>query len=150
MYEVRSKLISFWNTSSSRHPPTARTMRSYTPCCSVILCAALSSGIAIVQGFAPAASSTSTTTVRTAPPTTLQSSTSNDPQLSRRQIGELSIAAIGLTTSYLGTRENTPQDYGLWGVLPVGPYKRKKTIMDTIVPDNIWCVFIIYLSLPCK
>ena len=58
--------------------------------------------------------------------------------LSRRQIGELSFAAVGLTTSYLGTRENTPQDYGLWGVLPVGPYKRKKTIMETIVPDTIW------------
>lgn len=126
-------------------------MRSYTPCCcSVVLCAALSSGFAIVQGFAPAASSTSTTTVRTAPPTTLQSSTSNDPQLSRRQIGELSIAAIGLTTSYLGTRENTPQEYGLWGVLPVGPYKRKKTIMDTIVPDNIWCVLLFICHYPAS
>jgi hypothetical protein len=59
-------------------------------------------------------------------------------QLSRRQIGELSFAAIGLTASFLGTRENTPQEYGLWGVLPVGPYKRKKTIMETIVPDTIW------------
>jgi len=65
---------------------------------------------------------------------------SNNPlqQLSRRQIGELSFAAVGLTTSFLGTRENTPQEYGLWGVLPVGPYKRKKTIMETIVPDTIW------------
>ena len=71
--------------------------------------------------------------------TALQVTNSNDLyQLSRRQIGELSIAAIGLTTSYLGTRENTPQDYGLWGVLPVGPYKRKKTIMETIVPNTIW------------
>lgn len=61
-----------------------------------------------------------------------------DPQLSRRQIGELAVAAVGLTTSYLGTREDTPQDYGLWGVLPVGPYKRKKTIMETIVPGEVW------------
>ena len=70
--------------------------------------------------------------------TALLVTNSNGPQLSRRQIGELSIAAIGLTTSYLGTRENTPQDYGLWGVLPVGPYKRKKTIMETIVPNSVW------------
>ncbi len=74
-------------------------------------------------------------------------------QLSRRQIGELSFAAIGLTASYLGTRENTPQDYGLWGVLPVGPYKRKKTIMESIVPDTIWtfdqkvCVCFFHLDL---
>lgn len=59
-------------------------------------------------------------------------------QLSRRQIGELSFAAVGLTTSFLGTRENTPQEYGLWGILPVGPYKRKKTITETIVPNTIW------------
>lgn len=66
------------------------------------------------------------------------SASSNSQQLSRRQLGELGLAAIGLTTSYLGTRENTPQDYGLWGILPVGPYKRKKTIMETIVPDQVW------------
>jgi hypothetical protein len=63
---------------------------------------------------------------------------SSQSQLSRRQVGELSFAAAGLLTSFLGTRENTPQEYGLWGVLPVGPYKRKKTIMETIVPDTIW------------
>jgi len=58
--------------------------------------------------------------------------------LSRRQVGELSVAAAGLGLSFLGTRENTPQDYGLWGVLPVGTYKVKKTIMETIVPDAMW------------
>mmetsp|Transcript_21089 Transcript_21089/g.45789 ORF Transcript_21089/g.45789 Transcript_21089/m.45789 type:complete len:509 (+) Transcript_21089:96-1622(+) len=65
-------------------------------------------------------------------------SISANPQLSRRQLAELSFAAVGLTASYLGTRENTPQEYGLWGILPVGPYKRKKTIMETIVPNEVW------------
>jgi hypothetical protein len=62
----------------------------------------------------------------------------NPRLLSRRQVGELSVAAAGLGLSFLGTRENTPQDYGLWGVLPVGTYKAKKTIMETIVPDAMW------------
>ena len=97
----------------------------------------LSGGIAIVvQGFqTPQKVATSTTTSST---TALYSEASTNPQLSRRQLGELSIATLGLTTSYLGTREKTPQDYGLWGILPVGPYKRKKTIMETIVPDKVW------------
>ena len=56
----------------------------------------------------------------------------------RRQIIELSTAAVGLTISYAGTRETTPQDYGLWGVLPVATYKSKKTVMETIVPGKIW------------
>ncbi|KAL9178612.1 hypothetical protein ACHAXT_001950 [Thalassiosira profunda] len=59
-------------------------------------------------------------------------------QLSRRQLGELSIAAAGLGGSFLGTRENTPQEYGLWGILPVGPYKRKKTVTEEIVPGKMW------------
>jgi len=63
----------------------------------------------------------------------------SDPnQLSRRQIGEIAVAATGLSVSYFGSKENTPQDYGLWGVLPVGTYKTKKTIRETIVPDTIW------------
>lgn len=56
----------------------------------------------------------------------------------RRQVIELSTAAVGLTISFAGTRETTPQDYGLWGVLPVATYKRKKTVMETIVPGKIW------------
>ena len=60
------------------------------------------------------------------------------PNVSRRQAAELAFAAIGLGTTYLGTRESTPQDYGLWGILPVGTYKQKKTIRETIVPDQIW------------
>lgn len=58
--------------------------------------------------------------------------------LSRRQVGELTVAALGLGVSFVGTRENKPTDYGLWGVLPVGTYKTKKTILKEIVPDNIW------------
>ena len=56
----------------------------------------------------------------------------------RRQILELSTAAVGLTASFAGTREITPQDYGLWGILPVATYKRKQTVMDTIIPGKIW------------
>src|SRR6056300_436200 len=77
--------------------------------------------------------------------TLLQSSTaddnsnnSNSQEVTRRQTFELAFAAVGLTTTFAGTRENTPQDYGLWGILPVGPYKKKKTIMESIVDDTIW------------
>jgi Domain of unknown function (DUF4336) len=59
-------------------------------------------------------------------------------QLSRRQIFELCIATIGLGGSYIGTREVKDTDYGLWGILPVGTYKSKPTIMETIVPNTIW------------
>lgn len=62
----------------------------------------------------------------------------NSKELSRRQVGELTFAGIGLGISFLGTREFTPTDYGLWGILPVGTYKQKKTIRQTIVPDQIW------------
>lgn len=65
-------------------------------------------------------------------------SNDRDPSVSRRQAAELTFAAVGLGTTYLGTRENTPQDYGLWGILPVGTYKQKKTIRETIVPGQIW------------
>ena len=101
------------------------------------------SGTAVVEAFQAPSSPIITAINRPAghvASTQLHSSSDagDNSQLSRRQLGELSIAAIGLTTSFLGTRENTPQDYGLWGILPVGPYKRKKTIMETIVPDKIW------------
>lgn len=58
--------------------------------------------------------------------------------LSRRQVGELAIAATGIGISITGTREVRDTDYGLWGILPVGPYKTKKTIRETIVPDTLW------------
>ena len=63
---------------------------------------------------------------------------SSSQGLSRRQFGELGFAATGLGISFLGTRELTPTDYGLWGVLPVGTYKSKKTLQAEIVPDKIW------------
>ena len=65
------------------------------------------------------------------------SDTSNQG-LSRRQVGELAFAAAGLGITYIGTRENDPLDYGLWGILPVGTYKKKKTIREEIVPGQIW------------
>jgi hypothetical protein len=58
--------------------------------------------------------------------------------LSRRQINELAFAATGLTVTAAGLSENKPTDYRWWGILPVGPYKTKKTIRETIVPNQIW------------
>lgn len=62
----------------------------------------------------------------------------NAVDLSRRQSLELGIAGAGLGLTYLGTREVAPTDYGLWGILPVGTYKSKPTVMETIVPDTVW------------
>ena len=59
-------------------------------------------------------------------------------RVSRRRALELGFAAAGLTISFFGTRETKPTDYGLWGILPVGTYKTKKTVSETIVPDQIW------------
>ena len=56
----------------------------------------------------------------------------------RRQTIELAVAALGLGTSFAATRENKPTDYGLWGVLPIGPYKTKQTIIEEVVPNKIW------------
>lgn len=61
-----------------------------------------------------------------------------DPSVSRRQAAELTFAGVGLGITFLGTRETSPQDYGLWGILPVGTYKKKKTIRETIVPGKLW------------
>ena len=58
--------------------------------------------------------------------------------LTRRQVLELSFAATGLGISVAGTRQVDPLDYGLWGIFPVGPYRRKKTILETVVPHQIW------------
>jgi hypothetical protein len=66
-----------------------------------------------------------------------QSETEQDA-VSRRQFAELSFAAAGLGISFLGTREPTPTSYGLWGILPVGTYKEKKTLFKEIVPGKIW------------
>ena len=77
-------------------------------------------------------------TIRVRSSTRLLSSASEEPTLSRRQVGELTFAAVGLGITFLGTREAKPTDYGLWGILPVGTYKEKKTIRKTIVEDQIW------------
>ncbi|GMI46303.1 hypothetical protein TrCOL_g2775 [Triparma columacea] len=74
-------------------------------------------------------------------PTSLDSQsedTDSSSQLSRRQVGELTIASLGGLLTLQGTSTRTKSDYPLWGILPVGPYKRKKTIISTIVPDKIW------------
>ena len=73
--------------------------------------------------------------------TKLASTSVDEPKESlptRRQTIELAVAALGLGTSFAATRENKPTDYGLWGLLPIGTYKTKKTIMETIVPDKLW------------
>ncbi len=61
-----------------------------------------------------------------------------DTGLSRRQFAELTVAGVGLGVSFLGTREVKSTDYGLWGILPVGTYKSKKTLLNEIVPGKIW------------
>lgn len=69
----------------------------------------------------------------------LSEATDNEKfEISRRQVGELTVAGLGLGISFVGTRENKPTDYGLWGVLPVGTYKTKKTLLKEIVPGRIW------------
>ena len=68
----------------------------------------------------------------------LQASDGDGAGLSRRQVGELTVAGLGLGISFAGTRENKPTDYGLWGVLPLGTYKTKMTLLKEIVPETIW------------
>lgn len=69
--------------------------------------------------------------------TSLDSSVGRE-RLSRRQVGELVVATIGLGVSFVGTRETDPTDYGLWGILPIGTYKQKKTIRQTVVDGQVW------------
>jgi hypothetical protein len=58
--------------------------------------------------------------------------------MTRRKSIEVAVATVGLGVTYLGTRERSPTDYGLWGILPVGTYKSKPTVQETIVADTIW------------
>lgn len=81
---------------------------------------------------------TTTTRTTTCLYSSLDDASKGSGSLTRRQVGELAIAATGLGISVLGTREVDPTDYGLWGIVPVGTYKKKKTIRETIVPDQIW------------
>lgn len=101
---------------------------------------ALSTLLGTGRAFVPSLHTIHPSTLATASPSRLGSTSdgSTPGQLSRRQLAELTVATLGLGISYVGTRENEPTDYGLYGVLPIGPYKRKKTISRTIVPDQMW------------
>jgi Domain of unknown function (DUF4336) len=86
----------------------------------------------------PTASSSTTTTSSSTTTTQLDAQAPSSSGLSRRQVGELAVAATGIGISITGTREVKDTDYGLWGILPVGPYKTKKTIRETIVENQVW------------
>jgi len=43
-----------------------------------------------------------------------------------------------LSAGFLNIRARDESDYSLYNILPVGPYKRKKTIFNEIVPDYLW------------
>ena len=86
-------------------------------------------------------SSAFTSTCQTKPATHLLSTAddvSSESIPTRRQTLELAVGALGLGLTFAATRENKPTDYGLYGVLPVGPYKTKQTIQIEIVPGKIW------------
>ena len=62
----------------------------------------------------------------------------SEPRLDRRA------ALVGgglLAVSAAASGEPKPYDYGLWGVLPVGPYKAKRSApIETIVPGQVWTI----------
>ena len=62
----------------------------------------------------------------------------SEPRLDRRA------ALVGgglLAVSAAASGEPKPYDYGLWGVLPVGPYKAKRSApIETIVPGKVWTI----------
>ena len=62
----------------------------------------------------------------------------SEPRLDRRA------ALVGgglLAVSAACSGEPKPYDYGLWGVLPVGPYKAKRSApIETIVPGQVWTI----------
>ena len=66
------------------------------------------------------------------------SDASSSDGLTRRQMGQLALGAAGVGITIAGTAQVNPTDYGLWGIVPVGTYKSKKTIRETIVPGQMW------------
>lgn len=66
------------------------------------------------------------------------SEASSSDGLTRRQMGQLALGAAGVGITIAGTAQVNPTDYGLWGIVPVGTYKSKKTIHETIVPGQMW------------
>ena len=50
-------------------------------------------------------------------------------------------SAASLAVSAAASGEPKAYDYGLWGVLPVGPYKAKRSApIETIVPGQVWTI----------
>lgn len=92
--------------------------------------------LSVVDGFAAPSNRPAISRFTTSLSSDIQNE--SDGGLSRRQFAEISVAGVGLGISFLGTREVKPTDYGLWGILPVGTYKSKKTLMKEIVPGKIW------------
>ena len=104
-----------------------------SPLQNLLLCIVALSDTTTIHGFQ------SPTLRRISRASHLFSSNADDVSIpTRRQVLELSTAAVGLTLSFAATREVTPQDYGLWGILPVATYKRKKTVRETIIPGKLW------------
>ena len=62
------------------------------------------------------------------------------PTTRRQQVSELSLGLFGITLTLAGTSTRTSSDYPLWGVLPLGPYKRKKSLLDVVVPNEIYTI----------
>jgi hypothetical protein len=104
---------------------------------SAVLLASVTTTTTTSAFVTPSSRTTRTSSTTTRLPSTVPED-SEGSGLSRRQFGELGFAAAGLGISFLGTREVQPTDYGLWGILPVGTYKSKKTLKTEIVPDKIW------------
>jgi len=60
--------------------------------------------------------------------------------VSRRDLLALGSSSSLLLLSTLASSEIKDTDYGLWGVLPLGPYKSKPSILSTVVPGQIWSI----------
>ena len=139
-------LIKFLTIHLPRHTMTlglSVLLLLYSCSLVVFLSSSSSSSSFVVNGFIPNSKKGTTNRIKSnnkngSVSALFSSSSTGNEGLTRRQVGELTVAGIGLGITYLGTRESKPTDYGLWGVLPVGTYKTKKTISREIVPEQIW------------